>query len=209
MDALIVVDVQNDFVPGGALAVPDGDAVVPVANWLAAAAPFVVATQDWHPLGHSSFASSHPGHAPGDTVILGGIEQVLWPDHCVQNTAGAQLHPDLDLAGIDEVVRKGTDPDIDSYSAFYDNGHLKDTGLASLLRARRVRRLWVLGLATDYCVRFSVLDALAEGFETHVVRDGVRAVDLTPGDGDRALSEMVGAGAVVVTEEEALAALLA
>ena len=202
MRALILVDIQNDFVPGGALAVPEGDAVVPVANAIAPRFSLVVATQDWHPAGHGSFASAHPGASPGDVVDLGGIHQVLWPDHCVQNTPGASFCSALDVAAIDHVVRKGTDPGIDSYSAFFDNGHRKDTGLATFLERRCAEELVVLGLATDYCVKATVLDAIGLGFGVTVIADGCRAVDLVPGDGERALQEMRSAGARVITAAE-------
>lgn len=202
MRALILVDIQNDFVPGGALPVPEGDGVVPVANAIAPRFSLVIATQDWHPPDHGSFASSHPGASPGDVVDLGGIQQVLWPDHCVQNTPGASFHSALDVAVIDHVVRKGTDPGIDSYSAFYDNGHRKDTGLATFLEQRCAEELVVLGLATDYCVKATVLDAIGLGFGVAVIADGCRAVDLVPGDGERALQEMRSAGARVITSAE-------
>jgi len=201
MRALLLVDIQNDFMPFGALPVPDGDAVVLVANALMARFPLVVATQDWHPSDHGSFASAHPGHAPGDVIDLGGVAQVLWPDHCVQSSPGASLHSALDVGGIDHVVRKGTDPAIDSYSAFYDNGHLKDTGLAAFLNERGVDEFVVVGLATDYCVKFTVLDAAGLGFGVTVVEDGCRAVDLAPGDGEAAFAEMRAAGARVIGME--------
>ena len=202
MRALVIVDIQNDFVPGGALAVPDGDAVVAVANALAPRFSLVVASQDWHPAGHGSFASAHPGAAPGDVVDLGGIAQVLWPDHCVQNSPGASFHSGLNVAVIDHVVHKGTDPGIDSYSTFFDNGHRKDTGLASFLEQRCAEELVVLGLATDYCVKYTVLDAIGLGFGVTVIADGCRAVDLAPGDGDLALKEMRSAGARVIASDE-------
>lgn len=202
MRALILVDIQNDFVPGGALAVPDGDAVVPVANALAPRFSLVVASQDWHPADHGSFASAHPGTSPGGVVELGGVQQVLWPDHCVQNAPGASFHSALDVAVIDFVVRKGTDPGIDSYSAFFDNGHRKDTGLATFLERRCAEELVVLGLATDYCVKATVLDAIGLGFGVTVIADGCRAVDLTPGDGERAFLEMRSAGARVIAAAE-------
>ena len=198
MDALVVVDVQNDFMPFGTLPVADGDAVVPVTNALMSLFEHVVATQDWHPADHGSFASNHAGRVPGDLIELAGVEQVLWADHCVQHTPGASFHSALDVARFDAVVRKGIDSGIDSYSAFYDNGHLRDTGLGDLLRSRGVDHVYVLGLATDYCVKFSALDALASGFETSVVRDGCRAVELTPGDGEAALGEMADAGCTIV-----------
>jgi nicotinamidase/pyrazinamidase len=202
VDALIVVDVQNDFMPYGALPVAEGDAVVPVINGLMPEFELVVATQDWHPPEHGSFASNHPGRETGETVELGGVEQVLWPDHCVQDTPGAAFHSRLDVARVDAVVRKGTDPGIDSYSAFFDNGHLRDTGLANLLRSHNATRVFLAGLATDYCVKYSALDALAEGFETLVVRDGCRAVDLEAGDGQAAFVEMGEAGCSIVHSGE-------
>lgn len=202
MRALVLVDVQNDFMPFGSLPVADGDAVVDTANTLIPRFELVVATQDWHPGGHGSFASAHQGRMPGDTVELDGIEQVLWPDHCVQNSPGASFHSGLDVAGIDAVVRKGTDPGIDSYSGFFDNGHRKDTGMADLLRARGVTEIWLVGVATDYCVRFTALDGRRCGFKVAVVEDGVRAVDAAPGDGGRALSELREAGCRVARLSE-------
>lgn len=205
MQALVLVDIQNDFMPFGALPVRDGDAVVRVANELSKAFDFVVATQDWHPANHGSFASNHEGAAPGDVVPLGGVSQVLWPDHCVQDSPGASFHSALDVARIGEVCRKGTDPDIDSYSGFFDNGHKKDTGLNRLLRGRGVDSIVLVGLATDYCVRYTALDGRELGFEVTVVPDGVRAVDLSSGDGERALEEMRGAGCRLVTASELVA----
>lgn len=198
MRALVVVDLQNDFMPGGALPVPDGDAVVEVANALMPRFALVVASQDWHPADHASFASNHPGAEPGDVIRLGGVEQVLWPDHCVQGTPGASFHSALDVAYIDHVVRKGADPAVDSYSAFFDNDRARDTGLGRFLEERGVDEVVVMGLATDYCVRFTVLDAVGLGFGVTVVTDGCRAVDLEPGDGERALEAMRSAGAVLV-----------
>ncbi|MDA1315998.1 MAG: bifunctional nicotinamidase/pyrazinamidase [Acidobacteria bacterium] len=202
MQALIIVDLQNDFMPGGALAVPNGDEVVSVANRLMSRFELVVATQDWHPPHHSSFASQHPGHKPGDVIQLGGIEQVLWPDHCIQETAGAAFHRDLNIAGINKVFQKGVDPAIDSYSTFFDNAHLRSTGLADFLRARRVDEVCLLGLATDYCVKFSVLDAINEDFRANVIEDGCRGIDLQPGDVSRAFEEMRDAGARILSSEE-------
>lgn len=190
MRALVLVDIQNDFMPFGALPVRCGDEVVSVANELAGRFDLVVATQDWHPSGHGSFASNHAGHRAGEVVLLGEVEQVLWPDHCVQNTPGASFHSALDVASIDHVVRKGTDPAIDSYSGFFDNLHLKDTGLDAYLRGRGVDEVWLVGLATDYCVLATALDARELGFSVTVITDGVRAVDLAPGDGERALEAM-------------------
>lgn len=202
MRALLLVDIQNDFMPFGALPVPDGDAVVPVANSLAPRFDLVVASQDWHPASHGSFASNQPGHVPGDVIDLNGIEQVLWPNHCVQNLPGASFHSALNVAPIEAVVCKGTDPAIDSYSAFMDNGHNRPTGLCELLATRGVTEIWLVGLATDYCVKYTALDARAVGFGVAVVRDGVRAVDLNPGDGDRAFEEMSEAGCRIVDSSE-------
>ncbi|KAF0208484.1 MAG: bifunctional nicotinamidase/pyrazinamidase [Actinomycetota bacterium] len=198
MRALLLVDIQNDFMPFGALPVAGGDEIVPVANALILRSGLVVATQDWHPVEHGSFASAHVGASPGDRVLLGGIDQMLWPDHCVQGTPGASFHSALDVAGIDRVVRKGSDPAIDSYSGFFDNDHRTATGLGEFLESHAVDEIVVLGLATDYCVRATVLDAVGLGFGVTLVTDGCRAVDATPGDGDRAIAEMHAAGVRVV-----------
>lgn len=199
--ALLLVDIQNDFIPGGALAVAEGDLVVPVANRLRQKFELVVATQDWHPANHGSFASNHPGTKPGELGALGGLPQIFWPDHCVQGTPGSWFHAELDLHGV-TLFRKGTDPEIDSYSAFFDNGHRKATGLGDFLRARGVRETVVLGLATDYCVKFTALDARGLGFDVTVVEDGCRGVELAPGDCARAFEAMHDAGARVVRSGE-------
>lgn len=207
MRALILVDIQNDFLPGGALGVPDGDAVVPVANALLARlrVEHVVATQDLHPPRHGSFASSHPGRRPFEQGALGGQPQVLWPDHCVAGTAGAELAPGLDRARIGRIFPKGTDPTVDSYSGFYDNDRRRSTGLGDWLRGQGVDELLILGLATDYCVKATALDALRLGFGVTVVEDGCRAVEMRPGDGARALAELREAGARVRSSAELLA----
>ena len=176
--ALVVVDVQNDFCPGGALEVPDGDVVVAAINRIAPRFSTRVLTQDWHPPGHRSFASSHPGRAPFETTELSYGEQVLWPDHCVQGTAGAAFHPGLATDGADLVLRKGFRPEIDSYSAFYENDRRTSTGLTGYLRARGISRLFFAGLATDFCVAYSAIDGAREGFESAVVEDGCRGIDL-------------------------------
>lgn len=195
--ALILVDLQHDFLPGGALAVPQGDQVIPVANDWAKCFDVVVATQDWHPAGHQSFAASHPGHAVGEVIALDGLDQVLWPVHCVQNTRGAELAAGLDRSRISHITRKGTDPEIDSYSGFFDNGHRKATDLADYLRGRGVTDLYVMGLATDYCVKFTVLDGLKLGFTVHLVEAGCRGVNLKPGDSQAAVEAMRQAGAIL------------
>ena len=199
MRALLLIDVQYDFLPGGALAVPDGDAVIPAANRLQPAFDLVVATQDWHPRGHGSFASSHPGKRVGELGELAGLPQVMWPDHCVQGTRGAELAAELSQSRVEAIFRKGTDPGIDSYSAFFDNGHRKSTGLADYLRGKGVRELTMVGLATDYCVRFSALDARAQGFDVVVVEDACRGVELAAGDVARALEAVRQAGGRVVS----------
>ena len=178
MEALLVVDVQNDFCTGGALAVPGGEAVVPGINRLWEGYACKVLTQDWHPPGHASFASSHEGKQPFDTGRLDYGEQVLWPDHCVQGTPGAAFHPELRTDGADLVLRKGFRPGIDSYSAFFENDRTTPTGLAGYLRERGVERVLLTGLATDFCVGFSALDALASGFETVVLEDLCRGLDM-------------------------------
>ncbi|MDH4140736.1 MAG: bifunctional nicotinamidase/pyrazinamidase [Coriobacteriia bacterium] len=205
MDALLLVDIQNDFMPTGALPVSDGDAVVPVAHALMPSFELIVATQDWHPADHASFASNHPGTQPGDVVDLDGIDQVLWPDHCVQDSPGASFHSGMDIGPVGHVVRKGTDPRIDSYSAFFDNLHLKETGLVDFLREQGVSRVYLVGLATDYCVKFTALDGVQAGFEVVVVADGVRAVDLSPGDGERAIEEARSAGCTIVVSADVAA----
>ncbi|WP_207461678.1 bifunctional nicotinamidase/pyrazinamidase [Azospirillum sp. SYSU D00513] len=177
-DALILVDIQNDFCPGGALAVPDGDAVVPLANRLSRIFPTTVLTQDWHPAGHGSFASSHPGKAPFDSTEMPYGTQVLWPDHCVQGSAGAEFHPALELRRAELIVRKGFNPMIDSYSAFYENDRRTPTGLAGYLRERGFRRVFLAGLALDFCVAYSAEDAVRCGFEAVLIEDACRAIDL-------------------------------
>jgi nicotinamidase/pyrazinamidase len=195
MKALIMVDLQNDFLPGGALPVPRGDEVIGMANELQRDFPLVVATQDWHPPNHGSFAANHPGKEPGDRIVLDGIEQILWPVHCVANTPGADFAPALDRSRVAQVFRKGTDPRIDSYSAFFDNAHRRSTGLGENLRDEAVNDIYLLGLALDYCVKFSVLDARQLGFSTHVIVAGCRGINLQPTDVDDALDEMKRAGA--------------
>ena len=192
-DLLLVIDVQNDFCPGGALAVADGNAVVPVINRLTERFDHVVLTQDWHPVGHGSFATSHPGSAPFQTTAMPYGQQTLWPDHCVQGTAGAAFHPQLRTERAELVIRKGFRPEIDSYSAFYENDRRTPTGLAGYLRERGIRRIFLAGLATDYCVYFSAVDARRLGFDTVLIEAGCRAIDLA-GSLDAAWSGMAAAG---------------
>lgn len=176
MKALLLIDIQNDFVPGGALAVPGGADIIPLVNRLQPRFDLVVATQDWHPAGHLSFASSHPGQQPFDRIELYGLAQVLWPDHCVQGTLGAELHADLDQHRIEAIFRKGMAREIDSYSGFFDNGHRRSTGLADYLHGRGVTEVYLAGLAADYCVFFSAKDARGQGFHTFIIEDATRAI---------------------------------
>ncbi|HEX6441709.1 MAG TPA: bifunctional nicotinamidase/pyrazinamidase [Stellaceae bacterium] len=192
-DVLLVVDVQNDFCPGGALAVPDGDEIVPVINRLARHFTHVVMTQDWHPPGHRSFASAHAGKAPFEIVEVEYGAQTLWPDHCVQGTSGGSFHPGLDLPQVELIVRKGYRPGVDSYSAFRENDRRTPTGLAGYLRERGFERMTVCGLALDYCVFFSAIDAREAGFEVAVVLDACRGIDLD-GSQARSLAAMREAG---------------
>ena len=198
MKALVVVDLQNDFCPGGALAVPEGDRVIPLVNRIQSRFDLVVATQDWHPPGHLSFAANHPGRSPGEVIELAGLKQVLWPVHCVQDTPGAGFHPALDLGRVRRVFPKGIDPEIDSYSTFFDNAHRRATGLAEFLGDQGVGEIYLAGLATDYCVKFSALDAVALGFSTAVILDACRGVELRPGDAALAVAEMQAAGVKMV-----------
>ncbi|HEY1110321.1 MAG TPA: bifunctional nicotinamidase/pyrazinamidase [Opitutaceae bacterium] len=202
MKALILIDIQNDFLPGGALAVPRGDEVIPVANRVQRVFDLVVATQDWHPADHGSFAAAHPGRKPGEMGTLGGLPQVLWPTHCVEGSLGAALAAALDTTRIAHTFVKGTDPEIDSYSGFFDNGHRRATELAAWLRARGVTKVYLCGLATDYCVKFTALDARQLGFETTLIADGCRGVELRPGDVAAAYAEMRAAGVRVVHSDE-------
>jgi nicotinamidase/pyrazinamidase len=202
--ALILVDIQNDFLPGGALAVPDGHTVIPIANKLQESFELVVATQDWHPPHHGSFAGNHPGKKHFEHVELNGLPQTLWPVHCVQQTHGAALAPTLNQHRITKVFQKGTDAGIDSYSGFFDNGHRKSTGLGEWLKEKGVREVFVCGLATDYCVKFTALDAVHSGFKTTLIEDASRGVNLRPDDVENALSEMKRAGVKVVRSADIL-----
>lgn len=199
-DVLLVVDVQNDFCPGGALAVTDGDAVVPLANRLGRTFPHVLLTQDWHPPGHQSFASAHPGRRPFETIQASYGAQTLWPDHCVQGTEGAAFHPELDLTQAELIIRKGFRPEIDSYSAFFENDRKTTTGLGGYLRQRGFTRVFLVGLATDYCVHYSAVDAVGEGFRAMVIEDACRAIDLD-GSLAEARENMAKAGVSFITSD--------
>jgi len=196
--ALILVDLQVDFMPMGMLPVAEGDQVVPIANALMPAYHTVEATQDWHPANHGSFAANHPWRKPGQVIDLHGLPQILWPIHCVQDTWGSEFVANLDTDRITKVFQKGTDPEIDSYSGFYDNGHLKSTGMAEWLKEQGIEEVHVLGLAADFCVKFTVLDALTEGFKATLIREATRGVNLDAGDVERAVEEMREAGAEIL-----------
>jgi nicotinamidase/pyrazinamidase len=202
MKALILIDLQNDFCPGGALAVQEGDQTIPIANQLMDQFDLVVATQDWHPITHESFAAHHIGKKPGDVIELHGLSQVLWPIHCVQGSFGAEFVRELNTSGIQSVFHKGTDPSIDSYSGFFDNGHRKATGLGDYLKEQAVTSVYIMGLATDYCVKFTALDALALGFDTYLITDGCRGVNLQANDSENAFKELKEKGAKLLTSKE-------
>ena len=194
MKALILVDIQNDFLPGGALAVAGGDEIVSLANRLMEDFEIVVATQDWHPPDHGSFAANHPGKEVYESIDLHCLPQTLWPVHCVRDTPGSEFAPGLDVRRITRVFQKGTRPEVDSYSGFHDNGHRHSTGMADWLREQGVTQLTVCGLATDYCVKFTALDAVREGFQVTLALSACRGVNLMAGDVDKAVEEMRGAG---------------
>lgn len=199
--ALLVIDVQNDFIPGGQLPVPEGDLIVPLINRLARQFSQVIIAQDWHPPGHASFASRHPGKQPFDSIQLPYGEQTLWPEHCVQGTAGAGLHPDLDLPHAQLIIRKGCNPDIDSYSAFLEADRRTTTGLSGYLKERGVDTVYMLGLALDFCVMFSALDARAAGFNAYVVLDACRGIDMN-GSLQSAMERMQSAGVGLIQSAE-------
>jgi len=199
--ALLVVDVQNDFCKGGALEVKNGNEVIPVINKLVSSGYFdlIVATQDWHPKDHKSFASNHKNKNVYDTIRLNGIEQVLWPDHCVQRHKGSKFHQELNLGKNYRVFKKGSNPEIDSYSGFYDNDHRSSTGLGEFLKKKNIDEIYVTGLATDYCVKFTALDSIKEGFNTFVIKDATRGVNMDKDDSKRAFKEMRTEGVKLIT----------
>ncbi len=197
MKALIIVDVQNDFCPGGALAVQEGDTIIPIINKIQTQFDLVVATQDWHPKDHKSFASNN-GKKVGENINLNGLPQILWPDHCVQGSKGAEFVSDLNMKKIDHIIQKGTDPEIDSYSGFFDNGHKKKTALDDYLHMKGVDEVFVVGLATDYCVKFTALDAVKLRYRTNLIVDACRGVNLAQGDVEKAVDEMRNNGVTIV-----------
>ncbi len=202
MKALVVVDVQNDFVPGGSLAVPGGDSIIPVINKLAGKFGLVVATQDWHPSGHKSFSSNHPGMRPFENIEINGIKETLWPDHCVQGTIGAEFHPDLETKRFAAIFRKGMDPETDSYSGFFDNGHQISTGLAGYLREKGITDAYFCGLASDICVYYTIRDSLQEGFSSTLIEDASRP--LNPGGFEVLKRELMKMGARIISGDDIL-----
>lgn len=202
MNALLIVDLQNDFCEGGALEVPGGSTIIPVINQLVERFDTVIQTQDWHPAGHSSFASTHSGKEPYDTIEMDYGTQVLWPDHCIQGTKGAEFHTDLVTNKSQVIIRKGFRPAVDSYSTFYENDHTTKTGLTGYLKDRGITDLYTVGLAADFCVKWSVLDGIKEGFTMHIVKDAVKGIDLD-GSLEAAWKEMKEAGVNVVESGDA------
>jgi len=204
MTALLVIDIQNDFLPGGALAVPSADEIIPIVNELIPQYELVVASQDWHPDDHVSFASNHVGKNIGDRITHNGTEQVLWPDHCIQGSDGSGFPRELDTQGIDHILRKGQSTTVDSYSAFYDNANSSTTGLNEYLRSQGVTKLHLVGLATEYCLKFTAMDALRDNFEVTVIKDACRGVNATKHDDEQALAELQSLGAHVCRSEHLL-----
>jgi nicotinamidase/pyrazinamidase len=203
MKTLILVDIQNDFLPGGALAVPHGDEIIPIVNKLINKFDLVLATQDFHPKGHKSFASTHK-KKPGEIIQLGKSDQVLWPDHCVQGTLGSEFPPSLKMEKVRKIFQKGTDFEIDSYSGFFDNDHTNSTGLYDFLKRNKIKEIFLVGLATDYCVKYTAMDALKLGFEVTVIKDACRGIDLHKGDVEKALEEIKKSGGIISSSEKLL-----
>lgn len=201
-EALLLVDIQYDFLPGGALAVKDGDAILTPIMAIIPQFENIIATQDWHPGNHGSFAANHSGKKPGEIINLGGLDQILWPIHCVQNSEGARFHQSLPIDRLNKIFQKGTDPEIDSYSGFYDNGRKKSTGLASYLKSANIDTLYIAGLAADYCVKYTALDAISEGFQTYVFHDCTRAVNLQKDDFEKAINEMKSKGVNIIHSKD-------
>ncbi len=200
--ALLLVDIQNDFCTGGSLAVPCADEIVTAVNQIQCHFDCIVATQDWHPANHASFVTNHPGYNLNDTVVLESIPQILWPVHCVQNTVGAEFHPLLEKKHFSAVFHKGIDPLIDSYSAFFDNAHQRSTGLADYLHQQEIQEVYIVGLATDYCVKYSALDAAQLGFKVYVIEDACRGIEFNPGDIAKACEEMRAVGVEIIQSRD-------
>ncbi|WP_339865293.1 bifunctional nicotinamidase/pyrazinamidase [uncultured Algoriphagus sp.] len=202
--ALLIVDVQNDFLPGGALAVNQGDEIIPVINSLQEQFTFIVATQDFHPADHGSFAANHEGKKVGDTIELNGLPQFLWPVHCVQGSEGAEFHEELNPVKWTAIFQKGTNPEVDSYSGFFDNARREDTGLGDFLHNEGIMNVFVTGLAQDYCVKFTALDAVSLGFKTYLITDATKAVNVNSVDGEKALEELKEAGVILIDSKAIL-----
>ena len=202
ISAFIIVDVQNDFLPGGALAVSKGDEVISVINSVQAKFDLIVSTQDWHPVNHGSFAANHPGKKVGEHMQLNGLDQILWPVHCVQNSVGANFHKSLHGEKWKQVFKKGTNPEVDSYSGFFDNGRKERTGLGDFLKEQGIDQVFIAGLAADYCVKYTVLDALDLGFKTYLITDGTKGVNLSPNDTIDAFKEMENKGAILIQSQD-------
>lgn len=200
MKTLVIVDPQYDFMPGGSLEVKEGDQIIPIINSVLEQFDLVVATQDWHPKGHSSFASTHAGKNPFDKIEWKGMQQILWPNHCVQGSNGANFHEDLDTNQFEAIFRKGMDPEIDSYSGFYDNGHKKSTGLSGYLKEKKAEDLYFCGLAADICVYFTLKDAIKENFNVNLIEDATRPLDLD--DFDEQKKELKTLGAKIINSKE-------
>lgn len=200
MKTLLIIDAQNDFMPGGSLAVPEGDQIVPIMNSIQDAFDLVIASQDWHPENHVSFASNHPEKTVFDEIEIHGKSQTLWPNHCVQNSSGADFHPELNTKKWETIFRKGTDPAIDSYSAFYDNGHLKSTGLTGYLKEKKVSELYICGLAADICVYYSLKDAVNEGFQCFFIEDASKPLDQE--NFGKLKEEMISKGIKIITSKD-------
>ena len=200
--ALLIVDVQNDFCKGGPLEVPQGEETIPIINSVMSNFPYIIATQDWHPANHKSFASQHENKNIGDSVILHGENQALWPDHCIIDSAGSEIHPGIHIEKVHKIVKKGSNTDVDSYSAFLENDGKTKTELSGWLKEHNITELYVAGLATDYCVKFSAIDAVKEGFKTYLIEDACRAVNLQEGDEKKSKEEMKNAGVVFVQSDQ-------
>lgn len=199
---LLIVDLQNDFLPGGAISVPHGNEIIPVLNQIIPKFSLILATKDWHPENHVSFAANHPGKKIGDTARFNGIDQILWPVHCVQNSRGSELSPELQADAITAIFYKGTDPSVDSYSAFFDNARKKSTGLSEFLRSRKIKEFFIAGLAVEYCILYTAIDAVEEGFQPIVIKDCCRGINLKKGDEERAFKKMRDAGVEVITSND-------
>ncbi len=198
MKALVIIDMQNDFLEGGALEVPKSNKIIPIINEIQKKFKLKIFTQDWHPVNHKSFASNHPQYNLYDVIDLNGIQQVLWPDHCVQITFGAEIHKDVSFPNNAHIIRKGMDPNVDSYSGFFDNGRVHSTGLELFLKEKNVKDIYICGLATDYCVKYTAIDSAELNFKTYLVVDATQAVNINPDDFDKAVNEMENKGIIII-----------